>query len=94
MKYIEPTNEHYSDMALMLGSCKEVESAEIPMLLQQIINKIDVSGKSNEFEKIKSVDGVKWLELHCSEAYILFKEFIQKNCHRCLQEVCIINHIY
>lgn len=71
----------------MLSSCKDVESAEIPMLLEDIARAISKSGKQKEFSLIDVNDGIIWLKDNCKEAHKLFEEFLRKNCHRAFKEV-------
>lgn len=71
----------------MLSSCKEVESAEIPILLEDIARVIYKSGKHKEFSAVDSKDGIKWLQNNCREAHRLFENFLIKNCHRAFKEV-------
>lgn len=79
--------DHYADIGLMLSSCKDVESAEIPMLLEDIALAIFKSGKQKEFSSLDVNDGISWLKDNCRDAHRLFENFIRKNCHRAFKEV-------
>lgn len=85
------TSEHHSDIALLMGSCKDVESADVPIRLKEIATSIYNDKKSEEFSLVPSIEGVKWLETNCPRAFRLFEEFLEKNYHRALKEVCIFN---
>lgn len=83
--------EPQSDIALMLGSCSNVVSADIPLHLKNISKVIYKAKKHEEFTKLKSTEGAKWLENNCAEAFNLYEEFIKTNYHRGLKEVREIN---
>lgn len=74
----------------MLGSCKDVESAEVPKLLEEIAIEIYNRGKANDFVNISSSDGMKWLNENCSTADRLVKAFLIKHGHRALKEYDLV----
>lgn len=76
-----------SDIALILSSCTDVESAEIPVMLEETTNFIFNSGKHSEFISIDANEGVDWLKTNCSEAYELLQTFLQRHGHRAYAEV-------
>lgn len=80
------TVENYADIALMLGSCKDVESAEVPKLLEDIAIEIFKKGKAEEFVNINSKVGQKWLDQYCSSAASLVTAFLLRHGHRALKE--------
>lgn len=84
----ELTPEHHSDIALLMGSCKDVESADVPIRLKEIATSIFNDKKSEDFSKVPAMEGVKWLETNCHRAFKLFEEFMGINYHRALKEVC------
>lgn len=78
-----------SDISILLSSCKDAESAEIPVMLEGIANtimKYDVT-KVDEFVNINPSDGKEWMQNNCITAYTLFEQFLDKHSHRGLQEV-------
>lgn len=77
----------------MLGSCKDVESAEIPISLEQIAHLIQNTGRSSEFSAIMAENGVEWLREHCHQAHALFEGFLRKHGHRAFVEVSVANSI-
>lgn len=83
---LDLTKEHFADIGLLLGYIP-VESAEVPRMLKEIANEIYICGKSDEFEKVSSSDGMRWLEMNCTGAYRLIKDFLKKHGHRSLKEV-------
>lgn len=79
-----------NDVASMLSSCKDVESAEIPNMLEQIAYCIHSSGKQSEFCSIDADDGVAWLWGNCRKAHDLLQGFLTKHGHRAFAEVSYI----
>lgn len=79
--------EYTNDVGLMLSSCKDVESAEIPISLEQIAKCIQRSGKQNDFCSTDAEDGVTWLQDNCRKAHDLLQEFLKKHGHRAFAEV-------
>lgn len=74
----------------MLGSCKNVESAEVPKLLEEIAVEIYKQGKGDEFVNLPPIDGIQWLDTNCSSAGILFHEFLKRHGHRALKEYDLV----
>lgn len=70
-----------------MGSCKDVESAEIPVLLEEIVNSIIRSGKQKVFNAIFAFNGVEWLKRNCPEAFDLLHHFLERHGHRAYAEV-------
>lgn len=83
----ELTIDHSSDIALMLSSCKDVESAEIPKQLASIANKLRASGMDKKFSQIDPIYGLDWLRNNCNNAYELLTDFLKKHSHRAYKEV-------
>ncbi|XP_050301904.1 putative phosphoenolpyruvate synthase isoform X2 [Anthonomus grandis grandis] len=90
----EFNTRHYSDFANILSSCEDVESAEVPIYLEQIAQIIRDEGYLEEFCSIKPELGVQWLQTKCPEAYNLFEEFLSKHGHRCVGEFDIISETW
>ncbi|XP_037037024.1 putative phosphoenolpyruvate synthase [Bradysia coprophila] len=86
----ELTVEHYADIALMLGSCKDVESAEVPKLLEEIAIEIYNRAKANEFINISPLEGIKWLKENCPTASASVQAFLNKHGHRALKEYDLV----
>lgn len=85
----EVTPDFLSDVTLILSSCQNAESAEIPTALEEItqsIRQLDAA-KIKEFCEIKANLGVEWLKQNCSNVHKMFTKFIEKNSHRGFQEV-------
>lgn len=85
--FLDLTAEQYADFGSLLSSCNEVESAEVPQMLDDIFNAVCAAGMTNEFEKISAESGVDWLRVNCPEAARLFASFIKRHGHRAFMEV-------
>lgn len=83
---LDPTAEHYSDIAAMLGSCKDVESAEVPDRLEKICNAIYLSGLSADFIAVAPAEGEQWLNKNCPKAANLLNNFLTRHAHRAIKE--------
>lgn len=88
------TTSHQNDIALILGSVKDVESAEIPELLNEIAMKILVQGKKDEFLETSADEAIDWLEENCPEAYKIYQKFMERHGHRGLAELDFISVPY
>lgn len=84
---VELTPEFSSDVGLMLSSCKDCESADIPLSLEQIAQCIQQSEKQCEFCSIDVDNGVVWLQENCPKAHQLLEAFLKKHGHRAYTEV-------
>ncbi|CAH1141478.1 unnamed protein product [Phyllotreta striolata] len=78
--------DHLSDFALILSSCEDVVSAEVPKYLEQISKALQECKDSDEFRSIEPSQGLDWLKANCSKAYELYVEFIEKHGHRSAAE--------
>lgn len=76
----------------MLSSCKNVESAEIPISLEKIGQCIQITRRQDEFCSIDAENGVAWLQTNCLEAHELLQGFLQKHGHRAYAEVSCVFH--
>lgn len=85
----EIANDFLQDVTTLLSSCKNAESAEIPVLLEEIASTLlrCNSSKALEFCEINADKGIAWLTENCITAYTLFELFIERHAHRGFQEV-------
>lgn len=92
----ELNTKSMSDILILLSSCTDAESAEIPVMLEEIANTIMKCGitKADEFVSINPSGGKEWMQNNCITAYILFEQFLDKHSHRGLQEVRNIKTLY
>ncbi|KAK9876027.1 hypothetical protein WA026_011143 [Henosepilachna vigintioctopunctata] len=82
----ELTAAHYSDLALILSTCDDVISAEVPTRLAEIVEVLRNNNLSEKFTFVDPVEGVAWLRCNCKSAYELFQDFITVHGHRLLGE--------
>ena len=85
------TIEHQNDISTILGSISDVESANVPEMIQEIAGRIMILKKHEEFLKIDSKKAVEWLEVHLPEVYQLFKGFMNRHGHRSINELDFIS---
>ncbi|XP_071444173.1 rifampicin phosphotransferase-like [Hetaerina americana] len=85
---------HFADISLMLSSCTNVISAEIPRDLLDLASKISKSDGADEFCSMSPSEAVAWFESNSSEAAVSFKEFLKKHGHRCLREFDLESHTW
>ncbi|XP_050499805.1 uncharacterized phosphotransferase YvkC isoform X1 [Diabrotica virgifera virgifera] len=76
------TDDHISDFALILSSCEDVISAEVPKYLEQIASTLKNADSKETFKNIYAPEGVTWLKNNCPVAYALYTEFMEKHGHR------------
>lgn len=79
--------DHYYDISVLLSSCSNVISVEIPQTLEKISNLIINSNIKEKFIKINPKDGVNWLRISCPQAGQELDSFLYKHGHRALREV-------
>ncbi|KAF2905990.1 hypothetical protein ILUMI_00186 [Ignelater luminosus] len=80
------TMDHYYDISILLSSCSNVISVEIPQTLEKISNLIIRSDIKEKFIKINPNDGVNWLRISCPQASQELDAFLGKHGHRSLRE--------
>lgn len=84
MKFsVEDSKKLDADIGLLLSSCTDVVSAEVPNELQKIVKAIR---NPKEFARLTDGDAQKYLESEKDEAGRFYKEFLKKNWHRALKE--------
>lgn len=79
--------DHFSDIALLLGSCKHVIGAELLAWLNKIINYIKKSEKDEEFKKLDPTKAIDWLKINCPLAGKELENLLREQGHRCIQEM-------
>ncbi|KYQ50675.1 putative phosphoenolpyruvate synthase [Trachymyrmex zeteki] len=81
------TSEHLADIAVLLSSCTNVISTEVPIALGKIAACIRRSGKADEFSKLETTKVITWLELNCPPAAEKLQIFFKMHGHRCVHEL-------
>lgn len=85
--FLEFTAEHYTDVALLLSTNADVESAGIPVFLEGIVASIKNANMAEKFVKIDPNDGMEWLKENCPNVRKKFDDFLQDHGHRVFREV-------
>lgn len=84
------TTLHQTDIATILGSISNVESANVPEMIKEIAGKIMLMNKHEGFLKVDRKEAVAWLSVNCSSAHDLFEAFIKRHGHRSINELDFI----
>ncbi|KAG1714077.1 putative phosphoenolpyruvate synthase [Nymphon striatum] len=69
--------DDYADIAVILGSCNEVESAGVPLLMQELSDTISKEISPEEFSGKTAEDALHWLEEESKMSSSKFKEFLK-----------------
>lgn len=88
------TVDHFSDIAVLLSSCNNVISAQVPIALRRIANLIRDTGKWKEFAQINANDVINWLEINSPQTMELLKEFMKTHGHRNIKEMDFITETW
>lgn len=86
------TPDHYADFAVILSSCEDVISAEVPVYLEKIGKMIRDHFDGEEFCKLNASEGVQWINQN-KLIKDVFNDFLSKHGHRSLNEVTISSKI-
>ncbi|XP_059175939.1 uncharacterized phosphotransferase YvkC-like [Physella acuta] len=83
----EWTSDHYGDIALLLSSCEDVYSAEVPHSMALIAKEIDKKGDKfvQLFMETPDKECLRMLNRH-PEVWIPIDKFLKRHGHRCLRE--------
>jgi len=81
------TSNHLADIAVLLSSCTNVISTEVPIALSKIAACIRKNGKSEEFSKVEPAEAIDWLKLNCPPAAEKLCAFFDVHGHRCVHEL-------
>lgn len=81
------TMDHQRDIALILGSISDVESATIPHMIHEMAVCILSQNKKDEFLQVDNNKAIEWMKMNCDEVYELFNAFIIRHGHRTLNEL-------
>ncbi|XP_033626787.1 putative phosphoenolpyruvate synthase isoform X1 [Asterias rubens] len=75
-------------ISMLLSSCPNVESAQVPLAMEKIAKAILKEEKSEEFQGMTPDDALDWLQgASGGEAGIVFADFLRCHGHRCIREV-------
>ncbi|XP_022256054.1 uncharacterized protein LOC106470801 isoform X2 [Limulus polyphemus] len=85
--YKENIGELLKDMANLISVGKNVESANVPIQIQELATEVYKSGFSDTFEAMESQDALQWLRTDKGTVGIKFRDFVSTHGHRCLKEL-------
>lgn len=85
------TTDHIADIAILLSSCTDVISTEVPIALGKIAECIRKCGKAEDFVEIEPASAVEWLKTNCPRAAEKLLAFYDMHGHRCVQELDFIS---
>ncbi|XP_033626615.1 uncharacterized phosphotransferase YvkC-like [Asterias rubens] len=75
-------------LALLLSSCPNMESAQVPLAMEKVAKAILKEEKSEQFQVMTPDDALDWLQGASSgEAGIVFADFLRCHGHRCVREI-------
>ncbi|XP_076168383.1 rifampicin phosphotransferase-like isoform X2 [Ptiloglossa arizonensis] len=79
--------DHFSDIAILLGSCSNIISGEVLLMLKRVVNYIKEIEEDEEFRQLDPKRAINWLEVNCPPAAKEFKNLLKNHGHRCIQEL-------
>ncbi|XP_014470247.1 PREDICTED: putative phosphoenolpyruvate synthase isoform X3 [Dinoponera quadriceps] len=84
-------SNHIADIAVLLSSCTNVISTEVPIALGKIAACIRKYGKAEDFAKVEPASAIDWLKSNCPPAAEKLVVFYDMHGHRCVQELDFIS---
>ncbi|KAK1124993.1 hypothetical protein K0M31_006330 [Melipona bicolor] len=89
--YEDIVQEHFSDIAILLGSCSDIVSGDVVTRLNKIVLYIKRNEKDEEFRKVDPTKGIDWLKVNCPQAAKELDALLKEHGHRCIQEMDYIS---
>ena len=91
---LEWTPQIYEDVAVMLSTCTDVYSADVPEQLREIAKSIRQDQEAKDrVSNGNSKDSAEWLNgVASGEHGVLFRKFMDKHGHRCVRDVSWFFH--
>lgn len=84
------TSDHLADIAVLLSSCTDVISSEVPIALGKIVACIRKEGKAEEFSKVEPAKAIDWLKSNCPLGAEKLRTFFDMHGHRCVHELDLL----
>ncbi|KZC06953.1 putative phosphoenolpyruvate synthase [Dufourea novaeangliae] len=84
--YADLIPDHFSDIAILLGSCSDIISGQIATRFQKIVNYVKKSKVDKEFKELDPTKCIDWLKVNCPPAATEFENILKEHGHRCIQE--------
>ncbi|GIY36276.1 hypothetical protein CDAR_552561 [Caerostris darwini] len=82
----EIDNDIYSDFARLLAASSNVESANIPQVLQEVAVQIVKDISCEKFKSMSLEEALEWLQTTNMPSGDTFRQFLKRHGHRCIQE--------
>ncbi|XP_076222642.1 rifampicin phosphotransferase-like isoform X2 [Nomia melanderi] len=79
--------DHFSDTAILLGSCNDIISGQVVIGIKKVIRYIRKSEIDEEFKKLDPTKAIQWLKVNCPPAAIEVENILREHGHRCVQEL-------
>ncbi|CAL1271859.1 unnamed protein product [Larinioides sclopetarius] len=76
----------YSDFATLLSTTSNVESANVPQALQEVVTQIANDIGHEKFKSMSVEEAGNWLQTSNTNSSQLFQQFLKRHGHRCIQE--------
>ncbi|KAF3424053.1 hypothetical protein E2986_02164 [Frieseomelitta varia] len=89
--YEDIVQEHFSDIAILLGSCSDIVSGDVVTRLKKIVLYIKRNEKDEEFREVDPTKGIDWLKVNCPQAAKELDVLLKEHGHRCIQEMDFIS---
>ena len=79
--------DHFTDIAILFGSCSDLVGTEVLTGLKKIVNYVKKSEKEEEFKKLDPKKVIDWLKVNCPLGAKELEKFLEEHGHRCIQEM-------
>lgn len=79
--------DHFTDIAILLGSCSDLVGTEVLAGLKKIVNYVKKSEKEEEFKKLDPKKVIDWLKVNCPLGAKELEKFLEEHGHRGIQEM-------
>ncbi|XP_076059223.1 rifampicin phosphotransferase [Oratosquilla oratoria] len=83
--------ENIKDLALLLSSCSQVESADVPKATKVLAHAISNDEELEDFLVMTLDEGKVWLSSHPGVVGDLYRKFLAKHGHRCYKEFDLLS---
>ncbi|XP_076291164.1 rifampicin phosphotransferase-like isoform X2 [Lasioglossum baleicum] len=85
--YVDFVPDHFSDIALLLGSANDVISGQVVKRLQKIVKYLKKCEVHEEFQKLNPTKAIDWLKINCPPAAKEFENVLREHGYRSIQEL-------
>ncbi|XP_078047506.1 rifampicin phosphotransferase-like isoform X2 [Augochlora pura] len=85
--YDDIVPDHYSDIAILLGTVNNIVSGQVVTSLKKIVKYLKVCELDEEFKKLDPTKAMDWMKVNCPPASKEFENVLKEHGHRCIQEL-------